>query len=166
MNLYIVRHAEALPVGGMITRDADRHLSPRGEEEAELMGRALVRLDPNVDILVTSPLVRAIETGEIIGKELSDHPITHVSEHLAPGFSNPALFRELLSLSAGSNIVAIGHQPDMSNFVSYLIAGSTDSAVAMSAGTIARLIVDGSHPHAHLAWLITPEIVKSIRVGL
>lgn len=165
MNLYVLRHAEALPVGGIITRDADRHLSPRGEEDAELMGKVLAHLDPNVDIIVTSPLLRAVETGEIMGKELSDHPIMHVSEHLAPGFSNSALFRELMALSAGSNIVAIGHQPDLSGFISYLIAGSDDAAVAMSAGAIARLIVDASHDHAQLAWLFTPEVVKTLRAG-
>lgn len=166
MNLYVVRHAEALPVGGMITRDGDRHLSPRGEEDAELMGKALAHLDQNVDIVVTSPLTRAIETGEIMGKELSDHPTMHVSEHLAPGFSNLALFRELLALSAGSNIVAIGHQPDMSSFVSYLITGSDEAAVAMSAGAIARLVLDGTNAHGHLAWLLTPEVVKTFRIGL
>ena len=166
MNLYVVRHAEALPVGGMVTRDADRRLSPRGEEDAALMGRALAHLDPNVDIVVTSPLARAIETGEIIGRELSNHPIMHVSEHLAPGFSNLGLFKELLALSAGSNIVAIGHQPDMSGFVSYLITGSSEAALAMSAGAIARLVLDGANAHAHLAWLLTPEVVKTFRVGL
>jgi phosphohistidine phosphatase len=166
MNLYIARHAEALPVGGNTARDADRRLSPRGEEDAASMGRALAHLDPNVDIIVTSPLRRAIETGELVGRELSKHPILHVSEHLAPGFSNNALFRDLLSLGAGSNIVAIGHQPDMSDFVSFLIAGSQGASVAMSAGSIAKLVLEGSRPQAFLGWLITPEIVRSLHAAM
>jgi len=166
MNLFIVRHAEALPVGGIVTRHADRHLSPRGEEDAELMGRALTYLDPSVEIVVTSPIVRAIETGEIIGKKISDHPIMHVSEHLAPGVSNNALFRELLALSVGSNIVAVGHQPDMSNFISFLIATGNEASIAMSAGAIAKLVVEGSRPQAYLSWLLTPEAVKSLHTGL
>jgi phosphohistidine phosphatase len=166
MNLYIVRHAEALPLGGIVTRDADRRLSPHGEEDATLMGRALAQLDPNVDIIVTSQLRRAIETGELIGKEISDHPIMHVSEHLAPGFSNNALFRDLLSLGAGSNIIAIGHQPDMSDFVSFLIAGSQGASVAMSAGSIAKLVLEGSRPQAYLGWLLTPEAVRSLHLGM
>ena len=71
MNLYIARHAEALALGGTIVRDADRRLSPRGEDDAALMGRALARLDPDVDIIVTSPLVRSIETGEIVVSEIA-----------------------------------------------------------------------------------------------
>lgn len=166
MNLYIVRHAEALPVGGIITRDADRRLSPRGEEDAALMGRALAHLDPNLEIIVTSPLRRAIETGEIMGKEIIDHPIMRVSEHLAPGLSNNALLRELLALSAGSNIVAVGHQPDMSHFVSHLITGNQEASVAMSAGAVAKLVLEGSRPHAYLSWLLTPDAVKVLYTGL
>ena len=160
MNLYLVRHADAMPVGGVVTRDSERRLSPRGEEDALLMGRALALLDPRVDVIVTSPLVRAIETGEIIGKEVSNHPIMHVSEHLAPGFNGSALFRELLTLGAGSTIVAVGHQPDMSDFVSFLIAGSQPASVAMAAGSIAKLVVEESQPQGHLAWLLTPDTVR------
>jgi phosphohistidine phosphatase len=165
MNLYIVRHAEALPVGGTITRDADRRLSPRGEDDAALIGRALAHLDRNVEIIVTSPLARAIETGEIIGKEISDHPIMYVSKHLSPGNSHNALFRELLSLGAGANIIAVGHQPDMSGFISFLIVGNQEAAVAMSAGSIAKLVLEGSRPQAHLSWLLTPDAVKSLSTG-
>ena len=166
MNLYVVRHADALPVGGIVTRDFDRHLSPRGEEEAELMGRALAHLDPNVDIIVTSPLVRAVETGETIASQLSDHSLTHVSTHLAPGFNNNTLFAELLALSAGSSIVAIGHQPDVGTFISYLITGNHDAAVAMSPGSIAKLVLEGSRPSGYLSWLLTPDAVKALYTGL
>ncbi len=166
MNLYVVRHADALPAGGVVSRDFDRRLSPRGEEDAELMGRALAQLDPNVNIVVTSPLVRAVETGEIIARQLSDHPITHVSTHLAPGFNNNTLFAELLALSAGSSIVAIGHQPDVGTFISSLITGGDDAAVAMSPGSIAKLVLEGTRPSGYLSWLLTPETVKALHAGL
>jgi phosphohistidine phosphatase len=166
VNLYVVRHAEALPVGGIISRDADRRLSPRGEEDAALMGRALAHLDPNLEIVVTSPLRRAVETGEIIGEALSDHPIMHISEHLAPGLSPAALLRELMALSAGAHIAAIGHQPDMSNFISHLIGGGREASVAMRTCAVARLELDGSGTRAHLGWLLTPDTVKVLHTGL
>ena len=166
MNLYLIRHADAMPVGGLVTQDADRRLSPRGEDDAVLMGRALALLEPGVDIIVTSPLVRAIRTGEIIGKEVSNHAMMHVSEHLAPGFNNKALFRELLSLGAGSNMIAVGHQPDMSDFISFLISGDQSASVAMAAGSIARIVVEGLQPQGHLEWLLTPEAVRRVSGGL
>jgi phosphohistidine phosphatase len=166
MNVYVVRHAEALPVGGIVTHDSQRRLSPRGEEDARLMGRALVHLDPNVEVVVTSPLVRAMETGEIIGEEISDHPIMHVTESLAPGLAGKALMREILALSAGASIVVVGHQPDMSSFVSFLIGGNLDTSVVMSPGTIANVIVEPARPVGHLSWLISPEEVKVLLAGL
>ena len=130
------------------------------------MGRALAMLDPDVEIVVTSPLVRAIETGEIIGKEIGDHPIMHVTEYLAPGFAGKALVREILALSAGGNIVVVGHQPDMSSFVSFLIGGSQDASIAMSPGSIAKIVVEAPRTVGYLRWLISPDEVKTLVNGL
>lgn len=164
MDLYLVRHAEAAPVGGPIKRDTDRSLTARGEEDAALMGRSLARIDPNIDIIVTSPLVRAVRTGEIIGGEISDHPIFHTTEHLAPGFRQRSLWEELLALSGGASIVVVGHQPDLGMFISYLIADSSRASVALSPCSIAHVKVEamGSRREAHLRWLLTPEIARSL----
>lgn len=165
MNLYVMRHAEALPVGGIVNRDSERPLSPRGEEDAALMGRVLSLLDGSVDIVVTSPLVRAVQTGEIVGNEISDHPIFHVSSHLAPGFNHRALFEELLSISAGSHVVAIGHQPDMSNFVSFLVTGDHGASIRMATGSIVKLVVDRGRMHVGLDWVLSPDVVRALYSG-
>lgn len=164
MNLYLVRHAEAVPVGGRILRDADRTLSPVGEAHAEQMGKVLAKIDPGIHIVATSPLVRAIHTGEIIGHEVSDRPIFHVTEHLAPGFREKTLLETLYALSGGGSIVAVGHQPDMSAFVSYLIADATSAAVAFPPGAVACLRIKqvSTHPEAQLLWHLTPDVVKSL----
>lgn len=168
MNLYVMRHADAVPVGGEVTRDADRVLSVRGEEDAVLMGRALARLDPFIDIVVTSPLVRAIQTGEAVGAEVSDHPIFHVSNNLLPGFNEKHLLEELIAISGGANIIAIGHQPDLTRFISFLVSGGIPSGIAMETGTIAyiRLRSDPARREASLRWLITPSTVKSMYPNL
>ena len=164
MNLYLMRHADALPVGGAITRDVERRLSGRGEEDARIMGRALSLLGPGVNIIVTSPLTRARETGAILGREIGNNPLLHVSEHLAPGLREVSLFRELIALGGGSDIVAIGHLPDISHFVSFLIGRGGSAAVAMSAGTVAKLVIEEGRPQGHLAWLLSPETVRNFLV--
>jgi phosphohistidine phosphatase len=158
VNLYLVRHAEAVPVGGRILRDADRTLSARGEEDSALMGRWLAGIDPDVDSIVTSPLVRAKRTAEILLREMSDHPALHVSEHLAPGFSHAPLLEELSALDRGGGIVAVGHQPDLSMFIAFLIADRAQVAVAMEPGAIAHLRVRTSagRLESQLRWLLTP----------
>jgi phosphohistidine phosphatase len=165
MNIYLIRHTEAVPVGGTIARDADRTLSARGEADAALMGEALARIDPGLDVVVTSPLARAVRTGEIIGSKITHHPVLHVSEHLAPGFHHRTLMQELVSLGGGGSIIAVGHQPDLTNFISFFIAGSSYAAIAMETGAIAHIAMrpDGSRSEAHLRWILTPDIVKSLR---
>jgi len=159
-----MRHAQAAPAGGSITRDADRILTPRGEEDAATMGRVLKRLDSNIDMVVTSPLARARQTGEIVGTEMSAHPIVHVSNNLAPGFRTQSLFEELIALSAGAGIVAVGHQPDLGKFISFLIADSSSAAIAMESGAVAKIHLPSplSSREAYLSWLITPEAAQNL----
>ena len=124
MNLYLARHGEAVATGGSVVRDADRPLSARGEEDAALMGRFLARICPALGMVLTSPLLRAVRTGEIMGNEISSHPVFSVSNQLAPGFRPKSLYEELVRLSGDGDILAVGHQPDLSGFIAYLISGS------------------------------------------
>jgi phosphohistidine phosphatase len=164
MNLYLARHGEAIATGGSIVRDADRPLSVRGEEDAALMGRVLAQMCPTLEMIVTSPLLRAIRTGEIMGAEISSHPVFTVSNHLAPGFRHKNLYDELIILCGDGDVLAVGHQPDLSAFISYLIAGPAPASVAMAPGTVARLTVlpGKSRPEATLDWLLTPQVAKSL----
>jgi phosphohistidine phosphatase len=151
-------------VGGTIVRDADRPLSVRGEEDAVLMGRILAQICPDLELVVTSPLVRAVRTGEILGSETSSHPVFSVSNHLAPGFRHKNLYDELTMLCANGDVLAVGHQPDLSAFIAYLIAGHAPASVAMPPGAVARLTVQPgrSRPDATLDWLLTPQVAKSL----
>ena len=163
MNLYLMRHAEAVPVGGEVARDADRPLSARGEHDAALVGKALVRIDPSVDVVVTSPLLRAVQTGDIVRTGIGEHAILQKSTNLSPGFSVERLMEELTVLSRGGNVVAVGHQPDLSMCISYLIAVSGAATVAMEPGAVAcvKLSPRGRRSESQLRWLLTPEIAAA-----
>ena len=166
MILYLARHGEAEPTGGSIARDADRPLSARGEEDAMFMGRALACISPSLTMVITSPLVRAVRTGEIMGKEIGSQPVFSVSNQLAPGFRFKSLYEELLALGGSGEALAVGHEPDLSGFIAYLISGSASSpaTVAMPPGAVARLSVRGgkTRPDAALEWLLTPQVVRSL----
>lgn len=166
MNLYIVRHAEAAPLGGRIHRDADRPLTSVGEKDAANIGRALAHVDTNISAVITSPLVRAIRTGEIIGRELNTHPVIQTNEHLAPGFNHQRLLEELLALGQEGSVVAIGHQPDVGMFVSSLVADYSHPVLAMPPGAIAALSGDSSHGSFFLTWLLTPDVLRNAQASL
>ena len=164
MNLYLIRHNEARPVGGEIIRDADRPLTDDGERIAGLMGRMLALVDPSIGLILTSSLKRARQTGEIIGRELRKGVTIRVSENLAPGLPSKAFIKELSSLGEEKGVVAVGHQPDMSSLISTLIAGTSHAAVAMATGAVAKIVVQppSRHLEAHLEWLLTPDLLRKI----
>jgi phosphohistidine phosphatase len=164
MNLYLARHGEALATGGSIARDADRPLSVRGEEEATMMGRVLSQICPALEMVVTSPLLRAVRTGEIMGNEISSHPIFTASNLMAPGFRHKNLYDELVMLCGDGDVLAVGHQPDLSAFIAYLISGANSATVAMAPGAVARLTVKTgkNRPDATLDWLLTPQVAKCL----
>lgn len=157
MNLYVVRHADAVSLGGGVNSDFDRPLSERGRTDAQMMAGALARILSHVKSIFTSPLIRAVETGEIFGRELKRKPET--SRRLTPGFSPEALLETILSQAKDASVVIIGHQPDMSNFISHLISPARAATVDLVTCAVACLELETDNT-AHLRWLITPDIVS------
>lgn len=159
MNLYVVRHADALSLGGGVNSDFDRPLSERGRTDAQIMAQTLARIHPHVKSIFTSPLVRAVETGEVFGREFEREPET--SRRLTPGSSHESLLETILSQAKDASVVIIGHQPDMSNFISHLISPARAATVDMVTCAIACLELE-TNDTAHLRWLITPDIVSKM----
>lgn len=161
MILYLIRHGEALPVGGHITRDADRPLSERGKMDAATLGKVLARIDPGITTMLCSPLTRAVQTGELCAAAFAPPVPVKPTDALLPGIRFDSLLQELAIAGREGRIAVIGHQPDLSNFMSYLVADAA-TEIAMPPGAIARLTVHptSTHPEAVLNWLLTPELVQ------
>ncbi len=125
MRLYLVRHAEAAP------GDPDdlRRLTPAGRETARRVGERLAERRP--DAVLTSPLLRARETGELIARAcgLEAEP----DERLAPG-TNAAELTAAVE-HRGDTVVAVGHQPDCSEIVLAL----TGRDVSFAPGAVQEL---------------------------
>jgi len=115
MRLYLVRHAEAAP------GDPDdlRPLTPHGREQARRLGEQLRADGVAAGVVLTSPLLRARETGSAIARELGAD--VAVTEELAPGATPEALTRVVRDASAhGETVIAVGHQPDCSRIAAAL----------------------------------------------
>jgi phosphohistidine phosphatase len=163
--LYVVRHADAVRSGGAIQRDVDRPLSPRGEEDAVLMARVLTGVANKPGAILTSPLVRAVRTGQIFREALGGEVTAGVSENLSPGFRPKALMEELRRPELQRPTLVIGHQPDVGGLVGSLIADSRQASVAMAACAVACLSFESDTPAspATLLWLLTPDAVRAAR---
>jgi phosphohistidine phosphatase len=115
LRLYLVRHAEAAPG----EPDDLRPLTPAGHEAARALGARLAAEGVLVDAVLTSPLLRARETGAELGRALGVEP--EPDERLAPGATVDDV-RDVV-VGRGETVVVVGHQPDCGELVAELTGG-------------------------------------------
>ncbi len=116
MTIYFLRHADAEDFAG---NDFDRKLTPKGLAQAEHVGKFCKRHAIKPEVFLTSPLVRAVQTAEIVGKTTGIHPI--VTDWLACGMTPRTLIAQLEPLLTKSSVMLVGHEPDLSSAVSHLL---------------------------------------------
>ena len=160
MILYLMRHANAGTIRENPALDAKRALIKEGKEQCMLMARALNALRVQVDVVVSSPLKRALQTAQFVGTELGYEAKVEISPALGPDASF-ADFQEMLAKYADRDgVLVVGHNPNVFQFLGKLITGNGGAAIRMRKGSIAR--VDMNHHPARLQWLIDPRSVRQL----
>jgi phosphohistidine phosphatase SixA len=115
VRLYLVRHAEAAPG----EPDELRSLTPEGRAQARALGERFRDEGVQADAVLTSPLLRARETGDELARSLGVESEPH--EGLAPG-ADAAGLRAAVE-GRGEQVIAIGHQPDCGQIAADLTGG-------------------------------------------
>ena len=149
MFLYIMRHgkAEEKKPG---QSDEERRLTDEGRQDVELVAR-LMPYKPS--IVYTSPLRRAIETGEIVAQVWNVE--LRVVEELHPQLLS---LDSLKRISLTDNAVLVGHAPSIEKLLSSLIGGGS---IKLKAGAVAGVELEHvEEGRAVLLLIITPEIAR------
>src|SRR5437588_4008526 len=122
MDLYLIRHTDALPVGaGDVTCDEERPLSELGQSQAKALAAGLQKRGVHIGQLLTSPLRRARETAEGIQKNWQGDALEIVDcPELEPGLRARRLARCVRRLNE-ENVALVGHQPDLGAWAAWLI---------------------------------------------
>jgi phosphohistidine phosphatase len=117
MDLYLIRHAHAVDSDGR--RDGDRPLSAEGRRQAREVGAALARQGVRLTRLCASPLVRAVETAELVAVGTGFDGGLDIADALRPDGTWKQLQHELLEPCAGEAALAlVGHEPSIGPFLS------------------------------------------------
>jgi phosphohistidine phosphatase len=165
MDLLIVRHAIAVERGDpAFENDDDRPLTPEGIHKFRLAARGLKEVAPRPDRIVSSPLVRARQTAEILRDAVAPRSRIHLCDHLVPDGDYGALLEYLTQLG-GDCIVLVGHEPHLSGLTSYLLSGERDAATVVYKKGGAALVTLDDPPaagHGTLEWLIQPGALRDI----
>jgi phosphohistidine phosphatase len=159
VDLYVIRHAEAVPLGeNNIKQDEDRPLTDKGRQQCQLVAAGLQQRGVRLDVLVTSPLVRARQTAEgILGSWVGAAPRIQECDHQAPAGKRRKLAQFLEELNVDA-VGVVGHQPDLGELIGWLI-GSRRAGVEMAKAGVAYLVSASEigKGSATLEWLVTPE---------
>ncbi len=163
MNLYLMRHAHALDIGEEgIRRDFDRPLSGKGQDITREVASALKTIGIKLDLIGTSPLLRARQTAEIVASELGGIPVDRCPM-MAPNGSLSELIQWLRRCGFES-VMLVGHMPDLAELASTLICGQPAAGVIFKKAAVCRITFD-TQPAAGkgaLEWLLPPAIMTRL----
>jgi phosphohistidine phosphatase len=161
MIVYFLRHANAGQKRLNPVQDDKRPLDKEGIEQCGYVGRLLNSLDTHVDLILSSPLKRATQTASMVGNEIAYEQRIELAPALHPN-SNYEGFRQLLlQVSRLEAVMVVGHNPNMSKFLSLMVSGGlSERAIEMKKGSVAR--VEMGPKRSVLNWMVTPRLVKAV----
>lgn len=164
MQLLIVRHAIAddrVAFGATGRPDAERPLTEAGRKKMRANARGLRAVVPSLDVLATSPFVRARQTADILaetfGVEVEEVPA------LAHGGSPPTVLASLGGRH-GETVAVVGHEPDLGLLIGWLVTGKTTSLLQLKKGGAALLwFPDELAPGvAEIRWVLSPKLLRQL----
>jgi phosphohistidine phosphatase len=155
MQLYFLRHGEA-DWPGWTKPDDERPLTDFGKKEVRQVATFLNRLKVNPDLIVTSPLPRALQTAEVAAEQLKTK--LRQDEALEPGFGISEL-RTVLKRHRSKVLMLVGHEPDFSSVVSAL----TGASLKLSKAGVALVDIDPEAQEGRLLWLFPPKFARKAK---
>ncbi len=167
MNLYLMRHGIAVAVEqpGMES-DGERPLTPKGIKRMRQGTQGLRRLKIAFDAILTSPLVRARQTADIVAEALGLEGQLEEIPELAPESSVDRLISGLPRFRDREHLLLVGHNPLLTHVSSFLITGKKESRfqIDLKKGALCCIEIDGLPPSAPgtLHWFLTPKQLRRL----
>lgn len=163
MRILVVRHG---PAGGPAEKarwkgkDERRPLSAEGKKKLRRATRGLSSVAGKVDLIATSPLVRARQTAELVAERLRA-PVVE-TETLAPFAAPEETLRWLLGRREKA-IAVVGHEPQLGLLVAWLCAASAQPVTELKKGQACLLELRGRRPgDAVLVWSLAPKQLRRL----
>jgi phosphohistidine phosphatase len=162
-ELYLIRHGVAEERGEAWPDDGKRPLSEEGISRLRKSARGLTGFVSELDVILTSPLVRTRQTAELIAGAFDPRPPIVAVEALAPGGAAAAVIAELEKQARRTRIALVGHEPGIGELAAKLIGSR--HAIEFKKGAVCRIDLESLSvptPGA-LRWFATPKMLRAAR---
>lgn len=154
-QITLIRHGTA----GDAARDEDRCLTRSGRIEAGKTGRRLLRAGRRFDVIVSSPLVRAVQTAEIVAARIDHGGAFLVDRRLEPERAPRAVIELLRELRAGRRVALVAHEPILSSLAGLLLGRTMRRGLVKAEALYIRL-PEGLDEPGQWRWSIDPVAGK------
>ncbi|HYN07595.1 MAG TPA: phosphohistidine phosphatase SixA [Vicinamibacterales bacterium] len=161
-HLYLVRHAIAAERGRQWPDDTKRPLTHKGAARMRQIVMGLRDLGVEFDLVLTSPLVRARQTAELLIAGVRSKPTLEVTDALAPGEPPVKVAAMLAKHAASCSIALVGHEPGLGELAAWLV-GANEPFV-MKKGGVCCLKVNALPParNGQVVWHATPKMLRAL----
>lgn len=158
-TLLLVRHAIAEERGPAWPDDDLRPLTKKGIARMREIARHLKAVGETADVIVSSPLKRAMDTALILVEEWKVPTGVQTVKALAPGHTPSATIAAIADEPSDQRIALVGHEPDLGQFAAWLMGAKRP--VPFKKGGVARIDVGTlARPReGQLVWLATPKLL-------
>jgi phosphohistidine phosphatase len=164
MELYIFRHglSPTLQEAG-VKFDAERPLSAEGREKTRKCAEGMRALGIEVDLILSSPFLRAKETAVIAHDELKVESAVDYSPALAIALDvEPAVEELIARFKTHKSIMIVGHEPHLTSLIGRVCGDSKLRVELKKAGLVKIEIIDASRElRGYLHWLVSPKILMA-----
>jgi phosphohistidine phosphatase len=164
MDCVLLRHGIAVERDEWEGLEADRPLTERGAKRVVQVAAGLNRLDVQPTHILSSPLIRAIETAKIVHRSLRVRSAIQIVDELLPDAPPDRFLSILHNLPPDASVLCIGHEPQLGMAASVLLSGrATTSFPLKKAGAcLIELSLQAKPGRGVLRWWLTPRQLREM----
>lgn len=163
MEVILVRHGIAVEMGeeGVIS-DEGRMLSGKGRKATRQVAKGLKAAGCRPVSVISSPLLRARETADIIAEVLGLEKV-EVSDLMLPGTS-PTDIMAFLMARGEFPVILVGHMPDLAIMASGMLSRDASVPLTFKKAAACSILFDGEVEagKGRLVWLMQPRQLKQM----
>jgi phosphohistidine phosphatase len=163
MKIFLIRHAEAIDLEtGIVSSDDFRFLTPKGRKVSRTVFRKLKEELANPGIVFTSPLIRAVQTAEILANTVRFENELEIANELATANSVGEVLKLVKRNTVFDSIVLVGHEPMMGMIV-HSVSEKKDPSFSFKKSGVCRLDYDNKEDEWKFIWYYNPKTNEFIK---
>jgi len=161
-SIYLVRHGLAAEQGAAYPNDDDRPLTDDGIERWRQQVKGLRELDVRLDRVLSSPLVRARQTAEILAAGVGCAGPLVIVDALRPGGRFEGVAAALARLGDDRAVALVGHMPSIGLLAARFIGAH--GSLQFKKGSVCRIDAETLPPAGagQLQWLVPPRALRAL----